>query len=349
MPPLDTARIAIIRMSAIGDVVHTLPLAASIRAAAPDAHITWLIQPGPHELIRQHPAIDEFILFDRQSPFRSLKALRQTLRDRRFDLVLVPQTSAKAALAARHFRAPRKVGFDRARAPELSWVVTNERIAGRPRAHVQDEVLEFVDHLGIPRVLSWDIGPTAEERERYGPLLPPFDGPTVAIALASSRRDKDWPAEMWARLARRLIRIHGARLILVGGLSAAENEAAQLAAQADFASLDLRAWDLRRLAYLAGEADLFVGGDSGPLHIASAIGTPTVALMGSTNPKRFAPYRHRDLVIDAFGDPGEVYSAAAPPRPGRMERITVEMVEERILLALSSAATPAEGEPPASR
>jgi heptosyltransferase I len=322
-------------MSAIGDVVHVLPVLASIRAAAPSAEITWLIQPGPHELVAGHSAVDRFLLFRRRPLLRSLLELRQATRELRFDLVLALHTSLKAGLATTSLRAPRVIGFDRHRAPELNGLFTNERIAPRPRGHAQDEALEFVDHLGIPRRLEWGLEPTPAERRRYADLLPPWDGPTVALAVATSLPAKDWPAECFAHLADHLRAEIGARCVLVGGASAAEDRAAATIARTAAARpLDLRAWDLRRLAFLLHSADVVVSPDSAPMHIGVALGTPTVALMGYTNPLRVGPYRFRDLMVDAYSEPGEEYTAAAGYRPDRMRRIEVHEVLARVRRAL---------------
>lgn len=341
---LSGKRIAIVRLSAIGDVVHVLPVVSSIRAAAPDARISWLIQPTPFELVQHHPGVDEFILFERRPLLRSYRRLRRAMRGREFDLVLVPHTSLKAGIATALLPSRRKVGFDLARSPELSWLFTTERIHPRPRGHMQDEMLEFVEHLGIPVRLDWQIGPTPEERQRFGPLLPPAEGPTIALALASSDPRKDWPAERYAALADRLEEEFGARCIVVGGRTEAEVSAvATLHASTRTPPLDLGAWDLRRLVYLIAASDVLVSCDSGPLHIGVALGTPSVALMGYTNPKRVGPYRFRELMVDAFSDPGEEYDATAPSRDGRMERITVEQVVEKVRLALRMRGRSAAG------
>lgn len=328
-------RIAVVRLSAIGDVVHVLPVVASIRAAAPDAHVSWLIQPTPYELVRHHRAVDEFILFERRPLARSYARLRKVMRGREFDLVLALHTSAKAGLVTSILRSPWKVGFDRARAPELNWLFTNDRIAARPRGHAQDEMLEFLDHLGVPRRLEWGIGPTETERAQYADLLPEFEGPTVALVVASSLREKNWPPERFAALADRLADEFGARCVIVGGRAPAEVRAAEAIRRlARTPPSDLGAWDLRRLAYLLDRADVVVSPDSGPLHIAIATGTPSVALMGHTNPKRVGPYRFSELMVDAFGDAGEDYPATARNRSGRMQRIQVEEVVEKIGKAL---------------
>ncbi|MQA88653.1 MAG: glycosyl transferase [Gemmatimonas sp.] len=328
-------RIAIVRLSAIGDVIHVLPLVSSIRAAVPGAHVTWFIQPTPWELVQHHSGVDEFVLFERRPLLRSLERLRREMRGREFYVLLAPHTSLKAGLVTALLRSPRKIGFDRARAPELNWLFTTERIPARPRGHMQDEVLEFVDYLEIPRRLEWGIEPTDDERERYSALLPPSDRPTVALATASTLASKDWPAERFAELADRLEGELGARSILVGGRSGAE-----LAAVATIQRLarsrppDLGAWDLRRLTYLIDRADVLVSPDTGPLHIGVALGTPSVALIGYTNPKRVGPYRFRELMVDAFGDPGEAYEATAGYREGRMERIGVGQVVAKVREAL---------------
>ncbi len=323
-------RIAIVRMSAIGDVVHVLPVVASLRAAAPAARISWLIQPTPHELVQHHAGVDEFILFERRPLARSYRALRQRMRGRSFDLVLGLHTSLKAGLATALLPAPRKIGFDLARAPELHWLFTNERIRARPRGHMADEALEFVEHLGIPPVFEWGIEPTPEEEARFAALLPPHDGPTVALVSASSLPAKDWPAQRFTTLADRLREEFGARILLVGGRSPAEDAAAAtIARDSRAAPIDLRAWDLRRLAYLLHRSDLVISPDSGPLHIAVALGTPSIALMGYTNPRRVGPVRFRDLMIDAYTDPGEVGDSTTGYRPGRMERISVDEVMEK--------------------
>jgi heptosyltransferase I len=329
-------RIAIVMLTAIGDAVHVLPVANSIRAAAPGARITWILQPAPLELVRGHPAIDEFIVFERARGWRGFRELRRALRGREFDLVLALQTYFKAGVVTAMLRAPRKLGFDAARARDANWLFTTERIRPLPARHVQDQFLEFVDHLGMPRVLEWGLGPTPAEEGRYSDLLPPHAGPTVAFVVGTSRSPKEWPAERYAALADRLRDEVGARCVLVGGRSERESRvAATIAGLARHPPLDLREWDLRRLVYLLDRADVTVSPDTGPLHVAVALRAPVVALMGFTNPKRVGPYgRFADLLIDAYGEPGEDYPATAGYRPGRMQRISVDEVVARVRLAL---------------
>ncbi len=333
---LSGKRIAIVMMSAIGDAVHVLPVVNSIKAAAPDAHITWIIQPGPHGLVAEHPAVDEFILFDRKAGWRAFRDVRNDLRGRRFDLVLALQVYFKAGVITAMLDSPRKLGFDRARARDANWLFTTERVAARPQQHVQDQYFEFLDYLGVEPRLEWALGSTEEERVRYAELLPPNERPTVALVLATSKAGKDWPAERYAVVCDRLTGDLHARPVLVGGCSERENAAAAaVSARAVHPPLDLRAWDLRRLVYLTERADVLVSPDTGPMHIGVALGTPTVSLVGYTNPKYGGPYRRfHDLLVDGFGDPGEDYAPARKYREGRMQRITVDQVLAKVRLAL---------------
>jgi heptosyltransferase I len=341
-------RIAIVMMSAVGDAVHVLPLVNSIKAAAPDSHITWIVQPGPHALVEGHPGVDEFVIFDRKRGLAAFRQIRRELRGKRFDLVIAPQVYFKAGLVTAMAKAPRKVGFDRARARDLNWLFTNERIPAHAPQHVQDQYLEFLEYLGVPAVMEWGLGPTEEEAARYAGILSPHEGPTVAFVVGTSKPAKEWPALRYAQLADRIHEELGGRVVLVGGKSEREMAAAQaVLTLAEHPPESLLEWDLRRLVYLLDRVDVLVSPDTGPLHIGVALGTPSVALMGYTNPRRVGPYRRfADLLVDAYGDPGEEYPVSAEYRQGRMERIGVDEVMERVRLALERyPRSPRSGQP----
>jgi heptosyltransferase I len=328
--------VAIVMMSAIGDAVHVLPIANSLRAADPEVRITWIIQPGPYELVRDHPAIDEFVVFDRRKGWRGFRELRRELAGRRFDLVIALQVYFKAGLITAMLDSPRKLGFDLRRARDANWLFTTERIPARGQRHVQDQYLEFLEYLGVEPRLEWHLGPTEAERERFRSLLPEADEPIVALVVGTSKPAKEWPTARYAELVDRLYAEVGARALLVGGRSPRElAAAAAIERLTQQPPLSLLAWDLRRLVYLLDRADVLVSPDTGPLHIGVALGTPTVSLMGYTNPRRVGPYRRfGDLLIDAYGDPGEDYPVNATYREGRMDRITVDEVLHKVRLAL---------------
>ncbi|HEV3050983.1 MAG TPA: glycosyltransferase family 9 protein [Longimicrobium sp.] len=329
-------RVAVVMMSTVGNAVHTLPVINSIKMHRPEARITWIMQPGSAALVQGHPAVDEIVVVDRKRGVAGFADLRRALAGRRFDVALNLQAYFKAGIATRLTGAPVRVGYDQARARDLTWLFSTQRLPRQPRGHVQDEFLEFLDFLGVPVRLEWGLEPSEEEAARYAPLLPDAAGPTVAMVVGTTKPEKEWPAERYAALADRVATELGGRTVLVGGRSDRE-EAAAVAIQmgASHPPLDLREWDLRRLGYLLTRVDILVSPDTGPLHMGVALDTPTVALMGHTNPKRYGPYRkYHELLVDAFGDPGEDYSVDAPNRPGRMGRITVEQVMEKVELAL---------------
>lgn len=332
--PLD--RVAVVMISTVGNAVHTLPVVNSLKARRPDGHVTWIMQPGAAALVRGHPAVDEVVVLDRKRGMAGYNDLRRALAGRRFDAALNLQAYFKAGVAAGLTRAPVRIGYDRARARDLTWLFSTHRLPPRPRGHVQDEFLEFLDFLGVPRRLEWGLESTPEERARYAPLLPEAPGPTVAFVVGTTKPEKEWPAERYAALADRAVMELGARVVLVGGRSPREEEAAaRIVALASRPPLDLREWDLRRLVYLVERADVVVSPDTGPLHVSVALGTPTVSLMGYTNPRRYGPYgRFQDLLVDAYGELGEDYPASAGHRAGRMERITTDAVAERVERAL---------------
>lgn len=327
--PAALGHVGVVMLSTIGNAVHVLPVLSSIKRAAPACRVSWVMQAGLDELVAGHPALDEVILLDRSRGWRGWWSLRRVLRRHRFDVVLVLQDYFKAGVVTAMTRAPIKLGLDRGRARDLSWLFTTHRLAPRPPGHIQDQYLEYLAPLGIEPVLEWDLEPTPPERERYGSLLPDSPGPLVAFVVGTTRPDKEWPAERYAVLADRLHDALGARTVLVGGRSARERAAAAtILDAAAHPPVDLLARDMRRLIALLDAVDVVVSPDTGPLHVARALETPVVGLYGATDPARHGPYReYEDLVIDANG-PGGV-------APGGMAQIGVDRVFAGVERALA--------------
>ena len=333
---LDGQRVAVVLLSAIGDIVHALPLISSLRAGAPDLSIEWITQPVPGEIAGGHPGLDRLWTLDRARGWRAFRDLRHALRGRRFDVVLDLQVYAKASMVTAMLDSPRKIGFDRRRARELNWLVTNERIAAGPPRHTCEQYLEFADHLGIPRRYEWPLPIGGEERAAQEAFYGHRRGPLAALVVGTSRSAKEWPADRWARLAESLHTEMGYEVCIVGSDRPSERaRARQVVGLARVPVLDERRNDLRRLLWLLEGAALTVSPDTGPYHLAVALGVPAVGLYGLTDPARVGPGRRfLDLMVDAFHDPGESWH---PPRAGyrkgRMERIPVARVLEAVELA----------------
>jgi heptosyltransferase I len=330
-PKLD--RIAIVMMSAAGDVVHTLPVINAIKRRSPGSHITWVLQPGPASLVVNHPAVDEILLFDRSRKWRAFSDIRTALATRRFDLVINLQVYFKAGIVTSFARAPVKLGFDRRRARDLNWLFTNRKIPPHANQHVQEQYFEFLRALGIPHEpIEWNLGPWPQEASWQRDFFTPFEKPAVAMVVATSKPEKDWLPERWADVADALWYDFRLEPVIVGGRSPRELHAERVIMErARHAPRTALGSGLRKLVAILDGSALAIAPDTGPLHMAVAIDRPVISLMGYTNPKRTGPYRkYQDLIVDAYGDPGEDYPISMENRPGRMSRILVRDVLDRV-------------------
>jgi heptosyltransferase I len=344
--PAPPREVAIVMLSALGDAVHVLPVANALRRAWPSTRITWIIQPVPHRLVRGHPAIDEFVLFERRrglDAWRSYAELRRAFAGRRFDLLLNLQVYLKAGLITALAPAATRLGFDRARARDMNWLFTTHRIPPRPVGHVQDQYFEFVEHLGIdPRPAEWRLGPTPEERVAQAEFFESLDRPACALVVATSKPQTNWEPARYARLAEAVESDFGLRPVLVGGPAPVERAAAEeVKRQSSAKIIDALGDDVRGLVGLLDGSRVVVSPDTGPLHIARALEVPVVGLYGYTNPKRYGPYRKfEELIVDGYArEPGEAYAPSMRYREDGMARITVEMVLEKVERALSVDST----------
>jgi heptosyltransferase I len=342
-------RIGIVMMSAVGDAVHVLPVLNALKRHSPDSRVTWVLQPGAASLVRGHPSVDDIVIFDRALGWRAYPAVRRELAQRPFDLVLALQVYFKAGLVTALAKAPVKLGFDRARARDLNWLFTTDRIHPREGQHVQDQYFEFLDALGIPpEPVVWNLGPWPHERAWQHEFFRQFDRPIAPIVVATSKADKDWMPERWAAVADSLHGDFGLQPVLVGGRSPRELAAERVILEtARVPIISALGSGLRNLVSIIDGSALVLSPDTGPLHMTVALDRPVISLIGYTNPKRVGPYRRfRDLMIDAYGDPGEEYPLSMENRPGRMPRISVSDVLERVQLWKARYASAVESPPP---
>lgn len=327
-------RVCIVMMSAVGDVVHVLPVLHALKRAHPAAKVTWVLQPGPAMLVRGHPLVDEIVLFERGKGLAAFAEIHRTLAARTFDLVVNLQVYFKAGIITAMSRATVKLGFDRARARDLNWLFTTDKIPPHPAGqHVQDQYLEFLAALGIPaEPLVWGLGPWPPERAWQREFFAPIERPTAAIVVGTSKPEKDWLPERWADVCDALSHDFGLQPVLCGGESPRELAArAVILARSTAKPISALGSGLRRLVAILDGSALALSPDTGPLHMCVAIERPVVSLIGYSNPKRVGPYRrYQDLMIDAYGDPGEDYPLNMENRTGRMPRIQVRDVLDKV-------------------
>jgi lipopolysaccharide heptosyltransferase I len=336
-------RILIVKLSSMGDVVHALPVPVTLRASFPSARIAWLIESRWLPLVQRHPAVDEVFAIDtfkaRQNP-RSFPELIESIRKVRAfkpDWAVDLQGAVKSAVLGRLSGAPRRLGFARPVIREpLAGIFYNRRV--RPQSiHVVEQMLDLLSGIGpITRVIDFPFPVPDKAREAAQAwLLQNRVGPFVFFSPGGGWASKRWPSNRYAALAEALERDYGLAAVL--NLGPADHELDDAFRRARTIRARLFSGDLMNLAAMLLNAELVVGGDTGPLHLAAALGTPTVALYGPTDPGRNGPYSKRAVVLrktDALGDaaqPGKTHSGSYE-RSNRfspaMLAITVEEVAQ---------------------
>jgi len=341
-------KVCLLRLSAIGDTCHAVPLRRTLQDAWPRTRFPWVLGKLEARLMSLIPDV-ELITVDKAAGLSAYSRLRTEMRRRgSFDLLLHLQLSIRASTAAACIPAPIKLGFDRARAREMQWLFTNRRIAPRTREHVLDSFLGFADALGLEhRTPRWDI-PLPPAAHAYAAQLIPDAQRTLLISACSSHRARNWLPERYAAVAEHAVRNHDMRVILCGGPAAIERDmAAAIARHSNVPLIDQVGKDtLPQLLALLARATVLLTPDSGPAHMATMVNTPVIGLYAATNPERSGPYLSRRWCVDAYDAAARKFlgkPAAELPwtrkieMPGVMELIETPAVCARLdeLLALS--------------
>jgi heptosyltransferase I len=289
----------------------------------------------------------EFITVDKRATLGGFTALRTALAGRRFEVLLHMQLALRASLLSACVPARVKLGFDRARARELQWLFTNARIAARTREHVLDSFFGFPAALGISeRLLRWDLQ-LPPEAQAYGQRLIPDSRPTLVISPCSSHPLRNWRAARYAALAEHAIGCHGMRVILAGGPGESERLMGAAIEQSCRVPLSNQIGKdtLPELLALLARARVLVSPDSGPVHMATMVGTPVIGLYAATNPARSGPYLSGRWCVDAYAEaarrfrgcePGELPWTHKIEEPGVMDLIQVDQVTGKLAQLLGS-------------
>lgn len=293
--------ICILRLSALGDISHTLPIVRTLQKHWPETQITWVIGKLEHQLVCDIPDI-EFIVFDKDQGLAAYKALRRHMRGRRFDVLLHMQMSIRASLASLLIPARIRLGFDRQRAKDLQWLFTNHKIPHKPKQHVIDSFFGFTEALGIEEHgLEWNI-PIPDDARAYAEKTISTDKKTLIISPCSSMSYRNWTVEGYAQVADYAAERHDMQVVLCGGPSAIEHEYGEkITSLCRHKPLNLIGQtDIKQLLALLKKADLVIAPDSGPAHLATAVGTPVIGLYAATNPDRARPYLSADIVVNKY-------------------------------------------------
>lgn len=306
--------VAIVKLSALGDVVHALPVAAALRAARPAARVTWLVEARNAPVLAGHPAVDRVVTVDTRrwrrartpaalgTTIRELAALRRTLRAARFDVAIDLQDLVKSGVLTAMTGAPVRVGFTADYCRErASALFTNRRV--RPPAtahHVVDRYLSLLSALDVTPPargefhLPCDDAAEAAIDDAFAAAGLKARDRLVVVNPGAGRPEKQWPAARFADLAARLVRDGAGRVLVVWGPG--ERDVARTIAEHGRAVL-APPTDLLALVAVLRRASVVVAADTGPLHLAAALGVPCVGLFGPTAATRNGPYGtgHRPL------------------------------------------------------
>ena len=326
--------ICLLRLSALGDVTHVVPLVRTLQRAWPGLHLHWIIDPAGKRLLDGLEEVT-FHVYDKRSGLGGMRQLRAQLPPGRFDVLLQLQVAGRANLLSAFVPARRRVGYDRARSKDLHGLFVNERIADRPGIHVLDAIGSFCEPLGLVQdTVQWHLPVPAEAREWARAQWADDGAPVLMISPCSSHVRRNWYPDRYAALAGHAA-TRGWRVVLCGGRSQLERDTADaITAAMHHPVLDLVGKDtLKQLPALLERADLLVTPDSGPMHIANAMGTKVLGLHAASNPARSGPYSDRRYCVDRYDEAARRYlgKPAAALRwgtkiehDGVMELVTVD-------------------------
>ncbi len=306
--------ILIIRLGAVGDVIHTLPLAAAIRDARPDVHITWAAEPSPSLLLQGNPDLDRVLTVDtrawrRNLPAGGLSVLRRDFRAVRevsADVAIDAQGLIKSGIIAWISGAKMRVGFEHRSCREGMNVLFTTHQASPPARphHVVEKNLSLLGPLGIPPpgpgVLRFPLHERPEEGEAAEAYLR-REGlagkrPLLIVHPGAGWLTKRWDPNRFAAVADAWTRMTGGGVLLTWGPDEEETVREVASAMCDSPAVAPRT-TIRQMAALIRRGDVFVGGDTGPAHLAAALGIPCLVVMGPTDPARNGPWGRGHAVL----------------------------------------------------
>ncbi|MFD2191372.1 glycosyltransferase family 9 protein [Pistricoccus aurantiacus] len=341
--PASPEHLCVLRLSALGDVCNLVPTVRALQRQWPQARITWIIGKAEHSLLAGLSGV-EFVVYDKTTRLAGMREIWRRLDDTRFDALLHMQQSIRASILSLGIKSRVRIGYDKERAKDWQYLFTQRRLPPHPRAHVLESFMDFARLLGVEDTTpEWNLpipdGAYQEARRLSG------DAPYLLMSPCANprlRNFRNWSAEGYAAVIEHAWRQHGLATVLSGGASTQEREmGARLRGLcAEGTVIDtIGATSLKGLLALIDRARGVIAPDSGPVHMANALNTPTIGLYATTNPQRAAPYRFQDRVVNRYPDAVRAYLHKEPEEipwgqrvrhPDAMSLIRVEDVIERL-------------------
>jgi heptosyltransferase-1 len=334
-PQASPQSFLIVRLGALGDVVHAIPVVAALRAAHPTARIGWIVQPRFAPLLHLVEGLDQVYPLENRSGARAIREVRRG----RYDVCLDLQGLIKSAAIARFSGARRVIGFARALLRESAASLAYTESGGDGSGHVIDKNLSLLALLGTRtqarcfplRIPATPVVPCTRQILGVGD-----DAPFALLNPGAAWPNKRWPAERFGEVARHLHDRRGIRSAIVWGPDEATLAAAVARASGDAARMAPQTTMVELLA-LAQAASVMVSGDTGPLHLAAAVGTPVIGVYGPTPPGRNGPWDPRDVVVSSHGSCACVFKRQCTARTWCLEQVTVADVTAAVLARLEAA------------
>jgi heptosyltransferase I len=293
--------IAIVRFSALGDVVLAVPAVLSLQRSFPNATITWITSPLAYSILKGLPGI-QFEVHDKPRSLADYRAFYHAYRQRKFDVVLAMQANLRINLLYPALKAPIKIGFDRTRAREGQWLFCNQRIPFA-NSHLADSFLAFAAQAGADiSQTEWKLALGAAEHTWADQQVQDLPRPLIAIHPFASKQERNWLFERYAEVIQAAVKNWHAGIILTGGNSPAERDyCARLAAIAPEHTRNLCGMSTpKQLAALLAKADVLIAPDTGPVHIARAMNTPVIGLYAVAPPSLSGPYQAQQYIVNRY-------------------------------------------------
>lgn len=293
--------LCILRLSALGDISHTLPVFYTLRHAWPETKITWIIGKTEYELVKEIKDV-EFIIFDKSRGLSEYLKLHKKLKHRQFDILLHMQMSLRASMVSLLIKAKSKVGFDRKRAKDGQWLFTNKKIKPLKQQHVVDSFFGFTDAIGIAdKKYLWHI-PLSEKDIASAKKLIATAEKYIIISPCSSKDYRNWNSKGYAAIADYIKNNYHYDVVLTGGKSQTEQRyAREIMQHCSTTPLNLIGkTSIPELLSIIDMAEFMISPDSGPAHMATAMNTPVIGLYATTNPDRARPYLSSQWTVNRY-------------------------------------------------
>jgi len=344
-PDTPNFRIAVVRFSALGDLVLVAAAVRALQAQLPHAHITWITSPLAHSLLQGMTGVS-FVVHDKPRSLKDYLSFYREFRRQKFDVVLALQANLRINLLYPALRAPLKIGFDKTRAREGQWLFCNRRIAFAD-THLLDSFLAFGALLtGRAQQAVHGLPVAPEDLAWARAQLSAQPKPWLAVHPVASKAERNWLPERYRAVIEHAVAQHHASVVLTGGNSAEEQAiCAQLASNAPQHTLNLCGKTTpQQLAAVLSLVDVLIAPDTGAVHIARSMNTAVIGLYAVANPKLTGPYQALDYCVDAYPQAVQkllgknVAQLAWNTRvhhPDAMALITVEAVVAQLAKALA--------------